>query len=132
MFKNIANRRHLRMVRLADLDRPDQSYSDLLGFQRDGYEQAVFVKNPTADEQCAPLNGKIYEISELLKLDNPLFRISHPNCLCKFSPYGESTKPANVLEPEITETAEEPATLIQRPEVPPMTMIPAPPQTKTV
>lgn len=122
MFSKIARRRHLRNVLLANIDRPDQSYSDLLGFQRDGYTQVVFVKNPIADEECAPLDGDIYEIAELLKLDNPLFRISHPNCTCKFAPYGQSTKPTTLTTPT------PPATLIQRPEVPPMTMQQPPPK----
>jgi len=105
----------------------------LLGFQRDGYTQVVFIKNLTADEECTPLDGNIYEISELLKLDNPIFRISHPNCLCKFSPYGKSSNSISVLEPELTGIdKEKPSDLIQRPEIPPTTIRPALTPTKTV
>ncbi len=130
MFKKIARRRQLRAVRLANIVRPDTSFSDLLGFQRDGFTQAVFVKNPIADEECTQFNGNIYEISELLKLDNPIFRISHPNCTCKFMPYGQGTKPTTLTAPEApAQTATPPATLIQKPEVPPMTIKPAPKQT---
>lgn len=122
MFKNLAQHRQARAIRLAEIVRPDTSYQDLLGFQRDGYTQAVFVKNPIADEECAPLDGNIYEVAELLKLDNPLFRISHPNCLCKFAPYGQGTTGLQTIQPTAPP-------LIQKPEVPPMTIQPAPKQT---
>lgn len=131
MFKNLAGHRQKRAIRLANIVRPDNSYTDLLGFQRDGYTQVIFVKNPISDQECAPLNGNIYEIIELLKLDNPLFRISHPNCLCKFSPYGQATgRGFQTLKPQTPVV--EPATVIKKQEVPPMTIQPVPPQTKTV
>ena len=87
--------------RVAKIVRPDRSYSDLLSFRTDGYEQAVFVANLIADPQCEVLNGNVYQIADLLRYDNPLYRTSHPNCNCKFAPYGqgreEQTNPTTVV-----------------------------------
>ncbi len=81
----------------SDLFRIDQSKNYLLQFKTNGYSQVVFINNFTADPQCKNLNGNIYNIEELIKLDNPLFRISHPNCLCKFQPYGQKTNKVPTL-----------------------------------
>ena len=78
--------------RVAKIVRPDPSYTDLLSFRDQGYEQAVFVANLIADPQCAVLNGNIYMIADLLRYDNPLYRTSHPNCNCKFAAYGNSSQ----------------------------------------
>jgi hypothetical protein len=128
MFKRLAEHRRARAVRLANIVRPDTSYQDLLRLQKEGYTQVVFVKNPIADEECAPLDGNIYEISELLKLDNPLFRISHPNCLCKFVGYKAGAPGLQTIKPMQPQTLapQAPAPLIQKPAVPPMTIQPAP------
>lgn len=88
------------MKKLSDITRPDQSKFYLSSFQNDGYEQVVFVANVVADPQCEVLNGNIYLISELIGLDNPLYRISHPNCNCEFKPYGKQITQTAVPEPE--------------------------------
>ena len=75
---------------ISGVTRPDNSINDLRSFKLQGYETVVFVANIEADPQCEHLNGNIYDIDELLTLDSPIFRISHPNCRCKFSPYGKS------------------------------------------
>jgi hypothetical protein len=85
--------------------RPDRSYSDLLGFRNDGYTQAVFVANLIADPQCQQFNGNVYEIADLLRLDNPLYRTSHPNCNCAFQPYGQQPQ---AEEPTTVNPNEEP------------------------
>jgi len=73
-------------VKVAEIVRPDMSKSDLLRFKNEGYTKVVFVANIMADPQCEVHNGEVYEIDELLKMDNPLYRVSHPNCNCKFEP----------------------------------------------
>lgn len=75
-----------RDIITADIVRPDMSKSDLMRFKSEGYKQVVFIANIAADPQCEVHNGEVYNIEELLKMDNPLFRISHPNCECKFEP----------------------------------------------
>ena len=81
--------------RVAKIVRPDGSYSDLLSFRHNGYEEVVFVANLIADPQCAVLNGNIYKIADLLRYDNPLYRTSHPNCNCKFEAFGSNGVPNN-------------------------------------
>ncbi len=79
--------------RYSNITRPDLSKFDLEKFKRDGYSQVVFVSNPTSkDEKCDFVDGNIYEIDELLKLDNPAFRITHPNTRGEFVPYEPSKK----------------------------------------
>ena len=128
MFEKIAQRRHLRKTSLDNVVRRDTSYDDLTRYKNDGYTQAVFVKNPLADPECEKWDGKVWGIDELLSMDpiehNVIFWISHPNCLCKFSPYGKSSK-------NLGQQVER-APLIQKPEVPPMTIEPANPQSKMV
>ncbi len=87
------------------LTRTDPSINYLRTFLSQGYAQVVFVANIIADPQCEKLNGFVYNIDELISLDNPLFRISHPNCLCEFKPYGKSTivEESEILEPEVVE-----------------------------
>ena len=90
--------RNLRMAFLRDilqeakLVRPDYSKRYLQDFQREGFTQVVFRANVAADPECQVLDGNLYMIDQLLSLDNPLFRISHPNCECKFEAYGPSSK----------------------------------------
>jgi hypothetical protein len=83
--------------RLAVITRPDVSKWDLQRFQREGNIQVAFVKGsyePCSKEDmrhnCDDLNGKVFEIKALLLLDSPLYRISHPNCRCKFVPVPSS------------------------------------------
>jgi len=126
MLNKIARRRHLRSVRLANVVRSDDSYNELNRFKQDGYSRAIFVRSTDADEICRLRDGKIWEIDDLLAMWNTsepyiIFWLTHPNCLCHFSP-----DPASKAKPE------EPAQLIQKPEVPPMTMQPAPTQPKMV
>ena len=71
---------------------PSKTYLNTLKSQ--GYVTVVFVANMEADPECEYLNGNVYNIEELIILDNPLFRMSHPNCRCKFNPYGEGTQTA--------------------------------------
>lgn len=88
--------------RIAVIVRPDRSYSDLLGFRNDGYKQVVFVANLIADPQCKQFDGNVYEIEDLLRLDNPLYRTSHPNCNCAFQAFGQlpqAAEPQNMVEP---------------------------------
>lgn len=73
-------------IKIADIVRPDISVTYLNQFKGEGYKQVVFIANVIADPQCDVLNGNVYNIDDLLKLDNPLFRTSHPNCECKFEP----------------------------------------------
>ncbi len=75
--------------RVALIVRPDKSYSQLLDWRAQGYEEVVFVANLMADPQCKEFNGNPYKISDLLGFDNPLYRTSHPNCNCKFVPLGQ-------------------------------------------
>jgi len=92
-------------ISLADVTRPDTSASDLRRFQSLGYETVVFVANYDADPDCDRFNGDVYSIDELLVLDSPIFRISHPNCRCKFEPYGKTEEvQQTVTEPEEPET----------------------------
>lgn len=80
----------VRDFKTAGQVRPDLSMSDLEKWDREGYTQVVFVKNPTADEECTQYDGNLYNISELMDYDQPLFRTSHINCQCSFVPYGEA------------------------------------------
>ena len=73
------------------LVRPDPSKTYLNSFKSQGYVTVIFVSNMQADPDCAYLNGNVYDIEQLLTLDNPLFRMSHPNCNCKFEAYEKST-----------------------------------------
>ena len=92
------NERNLRLGRLrnitqeAKLVRPDYSKNSLNDFQRDGFTQVVFRANVASDPECQALDGNVYMIDQLMPLDNPLFRISHPNCECAFEAYGPSSK----------------------------------------
>lgn len=72
------------------ITRPDTSKSDLNNYKSQGFETVVFVTNIEADPACDYLNGNIYSIEELLTLDNPIYRISHPNCRCRFDGYGKT------------------------------------------
>jgi len=74
------------IVKQADIVRPDTSKSDLFRFKNEGYQQVVFIANVASDPECEDLDGNVYNIDDLLKLDNPLYRTSHPNCECKFEP----------------------------------------------
>jgi hypothetical protein len=97
----ISFRKISRVVRM------DRSKNDLQRFKRDGYEQVVFVKSSYGhcverdpNHNCNKLDGSIFKIDDLLKLDSPTFRISHPNCLCKFYPYGnKKTNKPNLITP---------------------------------
>jgi len=100
-----AKRRRIRMAslqRLSKLVREDMSKYYLRNFKNEGYKEAVFEANVAADPECKILDRNIYNIDDLLRLDNPLFRISHPNCLCKLNPYGPST---NSAAPDTSNTA---------------------------
>ena len=81
-----------RLQRLGGIVRPDISSSDLRTWESQGYSQVVFVANYAADPECTSLNGNIYEIRDLNGYDNPLFRTSHPNCNCEFTPYEPSKR----------------------------------------
>ena len=94
------------IIRKAFLDRPDLSRYDLNNFIGQGYEDAAFEANPACCAECQAHDGEIYDINELLELDNPLYRITHPNCNCKFIPYGQSAFQVEETE----ETQEEPVT----------------------
>jgi hypothetical protein len=87
-FDIISSRRTNRLIR-AGIVRPDISGSKLRDYQRQGYAKVAFVANVTADPECAALNGQVYMIDDLLRLDNPLYRTSHPNCNCSFAPVPE-------------------------------------------
>ncbi len=91
----------------SSLDRPDSSKNELYNFKNQGYDTVVFEANLQADPQCKQFDGFIYVIDELLKLDNPIFRISHPNCNCKFTPYGKQSEVNNQNNTEIEPTREE-------------------------
>ena len=80
------------MNRLAGITRPDLSKNDLNRYKSMGYVTVVFIANLAADPRCEQYDRSIYSIDELLTLDNPLYRISHPNCRCKFDPYGKSAQ----------------------------------------
>lgn len=82
------------MNKSSGITRPDLSKNDLNRYKSMGYATVVFVANLAADPQCEQHNGSIYSIDELLTLDNPIYRISHPNCRCKFDPYGKSKQTA--------------------------------------
>lgn len=88
------------LLTMSKLVREDMSKYYLRNLKNDGYSQVVFTSNPAADPECKVLDRNIYDIDDLLRLDNPLFRVSHPNCLCKFDPYGSTTS-ANT--PQTTE-----------------------------
>jgi hypothetical protein len=69
---------------------------DLQRFQSLGHDTVVFVANLQADPSCEQYNGNLYSIEELLAPDmgdDPIFWISHPNCRCKFDPYGKVPEP---------------------------------------
>lgn len=90
------------------LIRPDNSKAYLNNYKSQGYITVVFVANIAADPECEYLNGNVYNIDELLILDNPLFRMSHPNCRCKFDAFGKAkqqvtTTPSGPPPPTITE-----------------------------
>jgi len=128
MFNQIARRRHLRSVRLANVVRPDTSYDDLQRFRQEGYTRAIFVKSTDTDEPCVQRDGKIWNIEDLTNMWTPsepyiLFWLTHPNCLCHFEPDPQSKQ---AQEPE------EQAQVVQTPEIPPTTMEPPPSQTSTV
>lgn len=107
------------MNKSAGITRPDLSKNDLNRFKSMGYETVVFVQNIEADLACEQFNGNIYSIDELLTYDNPLYRTSHPNCRCKFDPYGKikqleqnplqntTTNPAKTIETEKPEIGHE-------------------------
>ncbi len=79
---------------------------DLQRLQSLGYDTVVFVANLQADPSCEQYNGNLYSIEELLAPDmgdDPIFWISHPNCRCKFDPYGnkpEAEKPVTTTAPQ--------------------------------
>jgi hypothetical protein len=100
-------------ISIADVTRPDTSASDLRRFQSLGYKTVVFIANYDADPDCDRYDGDIYSIDELLALDSPIFRISHPNCRCKFEPYGRKEEELQTTSPE----PEAPTTLTEEPEV---------------
>jgi hypothetical protein len=77
------------------ITRPDLSAIDLRKFQNEGFSQVYFEANLQSDPDCEVLNGNIYDISELLTYDNPIYRTSHPNCNCKFKPVPSSRKQQN-------------------------------------
>jgi hypothetical protein len=106
------------MNKSAGITRPDLSKNDLNRFKSMGYETVVFVANIEADPACEQFNGNIYSIDELLTYDNPLYRTSHPNCRCKFDPYGktkqleqtpttQTTPTTETIEPEQPQTGQE-------------------------
>lgn len=117
MNKSISVRRAARMQQLANVVRRDTSYDDLLRFKKDGYSEARFVKNPGCrDEICGPgkecskRDGKVWNIDELLNMDPVehyvIFWITHPNCLCKFVPYGSRAVSQPVTTPQPTVTSQ--------------------------
>jgi len=71
-----------------------------------GYITVVFIANLAADPKCEQYNGNIYSIEELLTLDNPIFRISHPNCRCKFDPYGKTQQTTQTTQNQPQQTEE--------------------------
>ncbi len=75
------------------LNRPDPSKTYLNTYKSQGYITVVFVANMEADPDCEYLNGNVYNIDELLALDNPIYRMSHPNCRCKFNPLDKGQEP---------------------------------------
>ena len=81
-----------RLKKLAGLVRPDISGAKLRMWQTQGYSQVVFVANVTADPECATLNGNLYNIEDIIDFDNPLYRTSHVNCNCAFTPYEPSKR----------------------------------------
>ncbi len=85
-------KREERLEKIAGMVRPDISAAKLRMWQSQGYTQVVFVANVISDPDCEVLNGNIYEISDLLDYDNPLFRTSHVNCNCAFTPYEPSKR----------------------------------------
>ncbi len=90
-FNIIRGRRIERLKHFADIVRPDLSRSDLEKWKMDGYTQVYFLKNVSEeDATCTNLDGNVYNIDDLLTYDNPLFRTSHPNCMCQFMPLEES------------------------------------------
>ena len=76
---------------------PSKTYLNTLKSQ--GYITVVFVANMEEDPECEYLNGNVYNIDELIVLDNPLFRMSHPNCRCKFNPYEKGNQTAPTITP---------------------------------
>jgi len=87
------------------ITRPDTSKSDLNTYKSQGYVTVVFVANMESDPNCDYLNGNVYSIDELLALDNPIYRIAHPNCRCKFDAFGRGKSKI----PEQTHTPTGPA-----------------------
>ncbi len=103
---------------LSGITREDTSKSDLRDYKSLGYNSVVFVANLSADPQCKDLNGNIYDIDELLVLDNPIFRIAHPNCQCKFQPYSKEEQKSIPTSFYTTKTESSPETTesnIQKP-----------------
>lgn len=51
-----------------------------LSFEKSGYEEYEFIAEPKACQICAPLNGKIFKVSDMIPGDNasPM----HPFCRC--------------------------------------------------
>lgn len=87
-FDIISIRRTNRLIS-AGIVRPDLSGSKLRDLKNQGYVQVAFVANVMSDPECESLNGNVYIIDDLLRLDNPLYRTSHPNCNCEFIPLQE-------------------------------------------
>ena len=80
------------MKKYAVLVREDRSKKYLRDWQAQGFETIrIVVHNPNCDE-CREHANKIFPIDRLLEADNPLFRITHPNCECEMEPVQESNK----------------------------------------
>ncbi len=96
----------------AIITRPDPSKAELQNYKNQGYTTVVFIANPNCCDVCTQLNryeyaiDKVDNVDGLLQMDNPLYRISHPNCICKFKAWAKGTRipvtEPKPLIPEIT------------------------------
>lgn len=103
-------------MKTAGITRPDTSKNDLNRMKSLGYITVYFVANPNCCDKCTNINRDEYEIESLLILDNPLFRISHPNCLCKFEGWKKGETPKSNI-PVVPAPTTAPTTLTEK-EVP--------------
>lgn len=106
---------------------------DLQRLQSLGYDTVVFVTNIQADPSCEQYNGNLYSIEELLAPDmgdDPIFWISHPNCRCKFDPYGNKPATETPTEQPAAQPEVEAPTGTTTTTTPGLTTTPTAPQTE--
>jgi hypothetical protein len=63
--------------------RPDDSYSVFESLLGQGFNRVVFVNTEMSCGKCQAINGYEWSLEEFMyDTDGPIYRKSHPNCLC--------------------------------------------------